>query len=71
VLVRQRASLAESIDVFPLAASNLLNAYDPRTRTLDGRADLNELSLGPAAQNQSSQPILPLPVAEPMFGGGR
>ena len=44
VLVNQRASLAESIDVFPLAANNLLNAYDPTNRTLDGRADLNELS---------------------------
>jgi phospholipid/cholesterol/gamma-HCH transport system substrate-binding protein len=40
VLVNQRASLAESLDVFPLAATNLLNAYDPAHRTLDGRADL-------------------------------
>jgi len=44
ILVNQRASLAESIDVFPLAANNLLNAFDPTNRTLDGRADLNELS---------------------------
>lgn len=52
ILVDQRASLAESIDVFPLAANNLLNAFDPTNRTLDGRADLNELS-----------PPLPLPPA--------
>lgn len=43
ILVGQRASLAESLDVFPLAADNLLNAFDPTNHTLDGRADLNEL----------------------------
>ncbi|MCQ4211131.1 MCE family protein [Streptomyces longispororuber] len=53
-LVTQRASLAEALDVAPLAAGNVVNAYDPRTRTLDGRADLNELSMG--------GPLLPLPA---------
>jgi phospholipid/cholesterol/gamma-HCH transport system substrate-binding protein len=53
-LVRQRASLAEAMDVAPLAAGNLVAAYDPDTRRLNGRADLNEIS------------VLPLPVA----GGG-
>ncbi|MFE3517889.1 MCE family protein [Streptomyces sp. NPDC059166] len=45
-LVDQRASLAESLDTLPLAAGNVLNAYDPANRTLDGRTNLNELSMG-------------------------
>ncbi|MFB9834481.1 MCE family protein [Actinoallomurus acaciae] len=45
-LVDQRASLAEALDIAPLAADNVLNAYDPAHRTLDGRGDLNELSMG-------------------------
>ncbi|WP_353942319.1 MCE family protein [Streptomyces sp. HUAS MG91] len=52
-LVDQRASLAEALDAAPLAAGNVLNAYNPKTRTLDGRANLNELSQG--------GPLLPLP----------
>ena len=48
VLVKERASLAEALDDAPLAADNLLGAYDPQTHTLDGRGDLNELSMGPA-----------------------
>lgn len=44
-LVRQRASLAEAMDVAPLAAGNLVAAYDPDTRRLNGRADLNEISV--------------------------
>jgi phospholipid/cholesterol/gamma-HCH transport system substrate-binding protein len=46
VLVDQRASLAEALDIQPLAADNLLNAYDPATRTLVGRGNLNEISMG-------------------------
>jgi virulence factor Mce-like protein len=46
-LVDQRASLAEAMDTAPLAAANALNAYDPANRTLNGRADINELSYGP------------------------
>ncbi|QNP66396.1 MCE family protein [Streptomyces genisteinicus] len=46
-LVDQRASLAEALDTAPLAAGNALNAYDPVNRTLNGRADINELSFGP------------------------
>ncbi len=45
-LVDQRASLAELLDDAPLAADNLLNTYNPATGTLDGRADINELSMG-------------------------
>ncbi|MFF7854030.1 MCE family protein [Streptomyces sp. NPDC007904] len=54
-LVEQRASLAEALDVAPLAAGNVVGAYNPGTRTLDGRADLNEISMG--------GPLLPLPAA--------
>ncbi|MEU5086128.1 MCE family protein [Streptomyces sp. NPDC021356] len=56
-LVRQRASLAEALDVAPLAADNLVNAYDTDHRTIDGRADLNEISMG--------GPLLPLPASGP------
>ncbi|MGW8886578.1 MCE family protein [Streptomyces sp. NPDC055749] len=45
-LVDQRASLAEAMDTLPLAAGNVLNAYDPANRTLNGRTNLNELSMG-------------------------
>jgi virulence factor Mce-like protein len=45
-LVDQRASLAEALDSVPLAADNVLNAFDPVHETLDGRGDLNELSMG-------------------------
>jgi phospholipid/cholesterol/gamma-HCH transport system substrate-binding protein len=54
-LVRQRASLAETLDVAPLAAGNVVGAYDPGTGMLHGRANLNEISLG--------GPLLPLPAA--------
>jgi virulence factor Mce-like protein len=45
-LVDQRASLAELLDDAPLAAANIVNAYNPGTGTLDGRTDINELSMG-------------------------
>ena len=48
ILSAERASLAEALDTAPLAADNLLNAYDATTKTLDGRADLNEFSMTPA-----------------------
>ncbi len=57
-LVRRRASLAEALDVAPLAAGNLVGAYDTGTGRIDGRADLNEISMG--------GPLLPLPAT----GGG-
>jgi len=43
-MAQQRASLAELLDDAPLAADNLLGAYDPAKGSIDGRADLNELS---------------------------
>jgi phospholipid/cholesterol/gamma-HCH transport system substrate-binding protein len=49
LLVRERASLAEALDTAPLAADNLVGAYDAAHHTLDSRGDLNELSMGPGA----------------------
>ncbi|MEV6756849.1 MCE family protein [Streptomyces sp. NPDC051214] len=43
-VVEQRASVAEALDVLPLAAANLDQAYNPRTRTIDGRANITELA---------------------------
>ncbi|MFB4302561.1 MCE family protein [Actinomadura sp. NTSP31] len=45
LLADQRRSLAEALDVQPLNVTNVLNAYDPRSRTLMGRGDLDEMSL--------------------------
>src|SRR5215469_7651350 len=50
ILVKERASLAETLDVAPLAVDNVVNAYNATTCTLTGRGDLNELSMGPGAQ---------------------
>lgn len=41
-LVEQRQSLAEVLDVAPLALHNVVNAYDPETGTLTVRANLSE-----------------------------
>nr|WP_052479207.1 MCE family protein [Kibdelosporangium sp. MJ126-NF4]CEL22968.1 MCE-family protein Mce1D [Kibdelosporangium sp. MJ126-NF4]CTQ90107.1 MCE-family protein Mce1D [Kibdelosporangium sp. MJ126-NF4] len=53
VLADQKASLSEALDTAPLALGNLLKAYDPATRTIDGRADILEFSGAP----------LPMPLA--------
>jgi virulence factor Mce-like protein len=58
ILVRERASLAQTLDVAPLAADNLINAYDATTHTLVGRGDLNEFSMGKGAiQGAGTQAI--------------
>ncbi|MET9616303.1 MCE family protein [Kitasatospora indigofera] len=62
-LVDQRASLAELLDTAPLAADNLLAAYDPARRTIDGRANLNELSAGYRPAGTGTLP-LPLPPVD-------
>jgi phospholipid/cholesterol/gamma-HCH transport system substrate-binding protein len=56
LLVKERDSLAEALDDAPLAADNLLGAYDPQTRTIDGRADLNEFTQGPATSSVVTGP---------------
>lgn len=47
-LSAERDSLAQALRTAPLAVDNLINAYDAKHHTLDGRADLNELSLWPS-----------------------
>jgi|HubBroStandDraft_1064217.scaffolds.fasta_scaffold03382_6 phospholipid/cholesterol/gamma-HCH transport system substrate-binding protein len=59
LLVAERASLAEALSTAPLAVDNLLNAYDAADKSLAGRGDLNELSLGPAAKLLAGQDQLP------------
>jgi phospholipid/cholesterol/gamma-HCH transport system substrate-binding protein len=47
VLVNQRAALAETLDVAPLALGNLQNTYNAASGTLDTRANINELNQPP------------------------
>jgi phospholipid/cholesterol/gamma-HCH transport system substrate-binding protein len=51
LLVDEKASLSEAVNTIPLAADNVVNAYDATNHTLDGRGDLNELSMGPGAHD--------------------
>jgi phospholipid/cholesterol/gamma-HCH transport system substrate-binding protein len=51
ILVDERASLTEAVNTIPLAVDNVVNAYDATNRTLDGRGNLNELSMGPGAHD--------------------
>ncbi|MFI7320793.1 MCE family protein [Streptomyces venezuelae] len=66
-VVDQRASVAEALDALPLAAANLERAYNPRTRTIDGRADINELA-GRQGEGRKALPDLPLPPVGTMHG---
>ncbi|MGI8332995.1 MCE family protein [Actinomadura scrupuli] len=68
VLVDQRRSLAEALDVQPLNVGNVLNSYDPATRTLMGRGNLNELSMGGALTAGRNAPPLPLPAVGTVYG---
>lgn len=63
LLVRNRASVAEALDVAPLAATNVVNAFDPVSQTLQGRAVLLEY-----LENAPPQPV---PLTGATFGGGR
>jgi virulence factor Mce-like protein len=47
VLVDQRSALAEILDVAPVGLSNVVNAYNASSGTLDARPNLNELSQPP------------------------
>lgn len=42
LLVDHRASLAETLDVAPNAVTNVLNAFDPKSGSLQGRTDIRE-----------------------------
>ncbi|PXY27074.1 MCE family protein [Prauserella muralis] len=48
LLTDQRASLAEALDAAPLAADNVLRAFDPDSGTLQGRTNLLEYLPVPA-----------------------
>lgn len=65
VLVNQRKSLAEAVRLIPLALQNFINAYDPRSGTISGRGDLNELTVwsrdGKSARTSDQAPPLLLP----------
>ena len=57
-LVDNRASIAEALDVAPIAVTNVLNAFDPATGTLQGRGLLLEYLAAPEA------PAVPLPFTD-------
>ncbi|MDQ3788105.1 MAG: MCE family protein [Actinomycetota bacterium] len=57
-LVDNRASVAEALDLAPIAATNALNAFDPATGTLQSRGLLLEYLADPAA------PVVPLPITD-------
>ncbi|MDQ1105118.1 phospholipid/cholesterol/gamma-HCH transport system substrate-binding protein [Nocardioides zeae] len=64
-LVNQRASLEELLRMAPLTLQNFLQAYDPATGSLQGRANLNEANLwssdGLSARSSSDAPPVLLP----------
>lgn len=64
-LVKQKGSLEEAVRLIPLALQNFLNAYNPATKTLDGRGNLNEVSLwstnGLSAQTSATAPPVLIP----------
>ena len=68
LLVDNRASLAETLDVAPLASTNALEAFDPASGTLQGRGLLLEYFAGDA-----TAPALPVPFTDgvPLTGGGK
>ncbi len=57
-LVDNRASVAEALDLAPIAATNALNAFDPATGTLQSRGLLLESLADPGA------PAVPLPITD-------
>lgn len=61
LLAEQKASLAEALDTAPNALTNVVEAYNPATGTIDARGNLLEFS---AQQG----PALPLPDAGTMRG---
>lgn len=66
VLVDQKESLAESVRAIPLVLQNFLNAYNPENNTLDGRGNLNELTIwsknGLSGQTSAAAPPVLLPL---------
>jgi phospholipid/cholesterol/gamma-HCH transport system substrate-binding protein len=73
LLANQKASLTEALRTFPLAADNVIAAYDPSTGTLDGRGNLLEIELGKCSYitnpNQTGCPASSAPLPLPTTGG--
>lgn len=71
VLVNQKKSLAEAVRTIPVALQNFLAAYNPTYNTVDGRGNLNELTVwstdGLTARTSPSAP----PVLLPGIGEGQ
>lgn len=71
VLVKQKDSLEESVRLIPVALQNFIRAYDPERNTIDGRGNLNEVSIwaddGLSAKSSVDAP----PVLLPGVGEGR
>jgi virulence factor Mce-like protein len=65
VLVKQQESLEETVQLVPLVLQNFLKAYNPKYGTLDGRINLNELSIwsgdGQTGATSADAPPLLLP----------
>ena len=75
VLVKQRDSLEESVRLIPLTLQNFLRAYNPATQTLDGRGNLNELTVWAddglsGATSDDAPPVLLPGIGQP-DGGDR
>jgi ABC-type transporter Mla subunit MlaD len=63
VLADRRASVAEALDVAPLAVTNVVNSFDPASQTLQGRTNLLEF--------MKDMPPMPVPLTGASAGGGR
>lgn len=71
VLVRQKTSLEESVRLIPLVLQNFLKSYDAKSNTLQGRGNLNELTLWSRnGLNSRTSPSAP-PNLLPGVGEGR
>lgn len=70
ILVDERASLAQAVNVAPLAVDNVLNAYDPVHRSLDGRGDLRELEVSQQAAARGTPAGGTRPASAPGAAGG-
>jgi phospholipid/cholesterol/gamma-HCH transport system substrate-binding protein len=74
-LVNQKKSLEEAVRMLPLALQNFLSAYDPAHNTVDGRGDLNELTVwasvdGKTAHTSADAPPVLLPGLDERRGTG-
>ncbi|HWM03498.1 MAG TPA: ABC transporter substrate-binding protein, partial [Actinophytocola sp.] len=66
-LVDHRASVAEALDVAPLAVTNVVDAFDPASGTLQGRTNLLEYLV----DGGRDLPPMPVPISNGTVGGGR